>query len=174
MTLPTPDPADLPAIIATLNLYAIAVDSRRWTLFDDVFTPEVKLDYFGKRWAGLAAFRDGFAAAHEGFSATQHIVCNHVVRFDARGAAALSYCQWYLERAGTPGGDSYWGTAWYDDRLVRTAAGWRIDNRVCGIIRTAGNPAVAGAAGPPARTPLHEAARNGRLRILSEETAWTI
>jgi 3-phenylpropionate/cinnamic acid dioxygenase small subunit len=161
------------AIIDTLNLYAIAVDSRHWHLFDAIFMPEARFDYFGRRWDGLAAFRDDFAAAHEGFTATQHFVGNHVVRFDTEGATALSYCRWTLERDGTPGGDLYSGTAWYDDRLVGTGTEWRISNRTCGIIHAQGNPAVAGATTLPPRAPLHAAARDGLLRIPGGDRAWT-
>jgi hypothetical protein len=33
-------------------------------------------------------------------------------------------------------------TGWYDDRLIKTKGGWRIDNRVCRMQWWGGNPAV--------------------------------
>ena len=34
------------------------------------------------------------------------------------------------------------GTGYYDDRLVRTAEGWRIAKRVCRVVFWTGNPRV--------------------------------
>jgi hypothetical protein len=133
------------AIIQVINRYGLAMDSRGWHLFPTIFAADVELDYSGKRWSDLASFQRDFALAHADFDATQHAMTNHLV--DARGdtAAAFTYCAFRLMKRGTPGGDFLAGAAWYDDALVRTAAGWRIRRRDCRILWADGNPAVTGA-----------------------------
>jgi hypothetical protein len=44
--------------------------------------------------------------------------------------------------AGTEGGDNYIVGGTYEDRLVRTGAGWRIAHRVMTQTWTEGNPGV--------------------------------
>ena len=137
--------ADERAIIQVINRYGLAMDARRWDLFDSIFTADVELDYSGTRWSDLPSFKRDFAQAHAPFDATQHAMLNHLVEPRGDAAAAFTYCAWRLIRKGTPGGDFLAGTAWYDDALVRTAAGWRIRRRACRILWAEGNPAATGA-----------------------------
>jgi hypothetical protein len=126
----------------------------------------VELDYSGARWTDLATFKRDFAAAHERFDATQHAMLNHLVEPAGDTAAAFTYCSWRLICRGTPGGDALAGTAWYDDALLRTAAGWRISRRACRILWAEGNPAATGAAQPMPWDALREDAAAGRIGYL--------
>src|SRR4051794_24172179 len=121
------------AIIQVINRYGIAMDARRWDLFDSIFTADVELEYPSSKWRDLATFKTDFAASHAKFDATQHANVNHLVEVSGDTASAFTYCFWRLMQRGTPGGDFVEGSAWYDDALVRSDAGWRIRRRHCRI-----------------------------------------
>jgi hypothetical protein len=134
---------DLPAIVNVINLYGVAMDTQRWELFDRIFTPDVEVDFGpGSQWTALAAFKSDFGAYHAPFDSTQHVMTNHVVEADGDRAKAFTYGLWRLIRRGMEGGDFWEGTGWYDDELVRTAAGWRISRRVCRVVWWGGNALV--------------------------------
>jgi hypothetical protein len=130
-------------IIQLINLYGLAMDTRRWDLFDRIFTEDCDADYGPtSHWTDRAQFKQDFGAFHELFDATQHMMTNHLVHVKGDRAAALTYGSWRLIRhaAGDP---PVWdGTGWYDDELVRTGAGWRIARRVCRVVFWTGNPRV--------------------------------
>ena len=133
---------DVIEIIQVVNLYAIAVDTRRWELFDQVFTADAQTDFGGgARWQDRAQLKRDFAFVHEPFDATLHVTTNHqvVVRDDA--ANCISYVHGRFIRQ-VPGGNMFESGGWYDDRLVRTPAGWRISHRVCRMVWAGGNPVV--------------------------------
>jgi hypothetical protein len=130
-------------IISIINLYALAIDTQRWDLFDRVFTEGVAADYDGSaQWNDLATFKSDFAAYHDPFDGTQHTMTNHQVAVHGDRATAITYGHWRLIRKGLDGGDFWEGNGWYNDRLVRTGPGWRIKDRVCRIIWWGGNPRV--------------------------------
>lgn len=167
--------ADREDIIDLLNLYGLAMDTRRWDLFDRIFTPDCDADYGPtSHWTDREAFKRDFGKFHELFDATQHVMTNHLVQVEGDRAFSHTYGNWRLVRhaAGDP---PIWdGTGYYDDTLVRTPEGWRIARRVCRVIYWTGNPQV--------QTPkkdmvfqldlvaLHEEARGGRLDYLKAIT----
>lgn len=159
------------AIIQVINRYGLAMDTRGWDLFDSIFTADVELDYSSTRWNDLASFKRDFAAAHERFDATQHAMMNHLVEASGDSAAAFTYCSWRLISRGAPGGDFLQGTAWYDDALVRTAAGWRIRRRTCRILWADGNPAATGAREVMPWDLLRREASEGRIGYLQASAA---
>lgn len=135
--------ADREDIVALINLYGLAMDTQRWDLFDRIFTEDVDADYGAtSHWTNRAQFKADFGSFHELFDATQHVMTNHLVEVAGDTAHAHTYGAWRLIRhaAGDP---PVWdGTGYYDDRLVRTAQGWRIDRRVCRVVYWTGNPRV--------------------------------
>ncbi|PNU02919.1 nuclear transport factor 2 family protein [Novosphingobium guangzhouense] len=160
--------ADREAIVELLNLYGFAMDTRRWDLFDRIFTVDVDADYGPTScWTDRESFRTDFGTFHEMFDATQHGMSNHLVRVEGDSAQAHTYGNWRLVRhaAGDP---PVWdGSGWYDDRLRRTPEGWRIEKRVCRVVYWSGNPKVQA---PSHDTvfrldlcALHEEDRAGRL-----------
>lgn len=153
-------------IIRLINRYGIAMDAQRWDLFDTIFTEDVELDYSGMVWNTLPVVKADFAVAHEGFDATQHGMLNHLIDSDGERASAFTYCNWRLIRHGVEGGNFLEGTAWFDDALVRTGAGWRIARRVCRILWTDGNPQVIGAAEAMPTAALRSEADAGRVGYL--------
>lgn len=167
--------ADREDIIEVLNLYGFAMDTRRWDLFDRIFTADCDVDYGPtSSWREREQFKADFGTFHELFDATQHVMTNHLVQVDGGRASSHTYGSWRLIRhaAGAP---PVWdGTGYYDDELVRTAEGWRIARRVCRVVFWTGNPRV--------QTPmedmvfqldlvaLHTEARDERLNFLKAIT----
>jgi hypothetical protein len=133
---------DIVEIISVVNLYPIAVDTRQWALFDQVFTSDAQTDFGGgAKWTDLASLKRDFAVVHEPFDATQHVTTNHRVSGTEREAACISYVHGRFIRQ-VPGGSMFESAGWYDDLLVRTPAGWRIKTRNCRSIWAGGNPKV--------------------------------
>ena len=130
-------------IIQLINLYGFAMDTQRWDLFDRIFAADVDADYGAtSHWTDLASFKRDFGSFHEVFDATQHVMTNHLVTMKGNAAHSHTYGAWRLVRhaAGDP---PVWdGTGWYDDTWVRTAGGWRISKRMCGVVYWTGNPRV--------------------------------
>ena len=136
------NPGDATDVVGVVNLYALAVDTQQWDLFDRAFTPDIEADFGGGAlWRDLASFKRDFATIHGPFESTQHVTTNHVVRADGDSAYCVSYVHGRFIRD-VPGGNHFESTGWYDDRLIRTDAGWRIRQRVCRMIWWAGNPRV--------------------------------
>jgi hypothetical protein len=135
--------SDREDIVQLVNLYGFAMDTQRWDLFDRIFTEDCDADYgASSHWTDRARFKQDFGSFHEGFDATQHVMTNHLVTVAGDTAAAHTYGSWRLVRhaAGDP---PVWdGTGYYDDQLVRTAAGWRIARRVCRVVFWTGNGRV--------------------------------
>jgi hypothetical protein len=156
---------DEAAIIKILNLYAIAMDARRWDLFDKIFTDDVELEYPSSGWTDRATFQVDFAKAHERYDATQHALLTPLVEVDGDRADSFSYCMFKLIIRGAPGGDFVEGTAWYDDRWLRTDAGWRISRRRCRILWSYGSLARDGS--PMAWDVLREQAAAGEVGFLN-------
>jgi SnoaL-like domain len=161
---------DIVQIISVVNLYPLAVDTRRWDLFDQVFTPDAQADFGGgARWMDLASLKRDFALVHEPFSATQHVTTNHQVAGDEREARCISYVQGRFIRE-VPGGNMFESHGWYDDALIRTADGWRIRSRTCKAVWAGGNPKVLqtmdGVTGEQQFDSLSREAAAGRLGFL--------
>jgi len=162
---------DVQSIIGIINLYGFAVDTQRWDLFDRIFTADVEADFSkSAHWHDLQQFKSDFAVFHDPFDSTQHAMSSHLVNVSGDSAQAFSYGTWRLIRKGIEGGDFWEGTGWYDDILVRTAAGWRIKHRVCRVVWWGGNPIVQEAI-PGVKFELHSVAlrregADGRVNYL--------
>lgn len=134
---------EIASVVNVVNLYAAALDCQRWELFDQVFTADVQADFGGPApWPDLAALKRDFAAIHAPFDATMHVTTNHHVAGAGDQASCLSYVVGRFIRKLPEGGDTFESGGWYDDRLVRTADGWRIKVRSCRMVWWSGNPAV--------------------------------
>ena len=137
------DAQEIAAVVNVVNLYPAAVDTQSWALFDLVFTEDVHADFGGQAvWDGLGPLRQAFDIIHAPFAATQHATTGHQVVVEGERASCLSYVHARFVREVPAGGNMFESTGWYDDTLVRTAAGWRINQRVSRMIWWGGNPAV--------------------------------
>jgi ketosteroid isomerase-like protein len=117
---------DKAEIIEIINLYAFALDTHQWDLFDRVFTEDVVAVFVpaGSGWNGLNIFKASFAEFHAKLDSHQHTMMGHLVVVDGDTAHAFSYGNWLLIRESAEGGPTWTGTGWYDDDLVRTEQGW--------------------------------------------------
>ena len=127
---------DADAVRDVLVRYATAIDTRDWTLLRSCFTDDAETDYGESgSWRdvdGLTAFME---AAHAGFGPTNHMLSNFVIDVDGDRARATTYVHAVLVFADDP---SAWvdSVGRYDDTLVRTVDGWRIDRRRTRLTRT--------------------------------------
>lgn len=122
--------------------YTSALDTRDWQRLESCFTADPVFVHPGGRLEGFPAILARTSAALDPLDATQHLLGNVVVVVDGDTATATSYFQAQHVRAGTPGGDTYLIAGRYADTLVRTAAGWRIAERVQEYMWRDGNRAV--------------------------------
>jgi hypothetical protein len=135
---------DKTAIIEILNLYGFALDAHQWQLFDRIFTEDVIADFgpAGAVWSGLSDFKRSFAEFHTLLDSHQHAMMGQLVHVNGDTANAFTYGNWLLVREAAEGGPDWRGTGWYDDELIRTGQGWRIQRRVCRLVSWTGNPLV--------------------------------
>lgn len=124
---------DRRAIEQTLFLYSTAIDTGQWSLLAEVFTPDARIDYTraaGERISGAEApdwLRDNLAH----FKLLQHFVSNIRLSQEDDYVGCQSYVLAVHGYPG-PGGKMLFFElgGQYEDRLVRTAGGWRIAERV--------------------------------------------
>lgn len=121
------------AIVDVLFRYATAIDNRQWDLLADVFLPNARVDYRGAGGPVLSGadapswLDEQLASLH----VLQHFVSNVRVTQDGDEARSIAYVHavhGYPDDDGTMRFFDLGGE--YHDRLVQTAAGWRISERV--------------------------------------------
>ena len=117
-----------------LNLYPLIIDRHLWDLIPDLFTEDAFANYTGFQPSakGIATITAGLQAAVENFD-TQHLFGTTRIDIapDCKTADSTVYVQATLwtKPQQTPG---QYATvyAFYQDHLVKTSEGWRIQNRV--------------------------------------------
>ncbi|GFG62660.1 polyketide cyclase [Mycobacterium kubicae] len=108
--------------------YATGIDRRDWPLFRTVFTDDCHLDY-GEigAWEGVDAVTDFMDKVHAMAGHTLHRMTNQAVTVEGDQARARTYVDVLVMAADNQSGVN--GVGFYDDELIRTAAGWRIASR---------------------------------------------
>lgn len=125
--------ADRLAIHDVLVRYSAAIDTKNFAMLDDVFAPDGIGDYraSGGIRGNLAEIKEWLGQALAIFTVVQHLVTNLTI--ELRGDEAVTSC-YLFNPLGYPRDDGttemLWCGAIYRDRLVRTANGWRIRERV--------------------------------------------
>lgn len=125
--------ADRQAIEALLVRYVWAIDDKDLDALDDVFTPDAAIDYTssGGIRGAYPEIKQWLARTLAAFPMTQHLLANVDVVVDgdtATARSAFSNPMGAATRAGPLHVFQIGGR--YDDRLVRTADGWRIAERL--------------------------------------------
>ena len=117
------------AIGALLIAYGCAIDRRDWIKFRACFAEDCECDYgsFGA-WQGPAAITQYMRKAHADIGPTLHRITNIEAWTEGGQVHARSYVDALLLPPAA-GGPVHRGVGYYDDRLARTAAGWRIARR---------------------------------------------
>ena len=123
------NPVDDRAVTAVLLQYAMAIDTRDWSLFRSCFTEDMEADYAGfGRWRGRREITDFMREAHLGIGVTLHRLSNISAWRHEGDVHARCYVDAILMPARA--GDSVRrAIGWYDDRLSRTSQGWKISRR---------------------------------------------
>ena len=112
--------------------YTVAIDEKDWELLDTVYTPDAKVDYTssGGIKGEYPEVRAWLAKALAAFPMTQHLISNSVVELAGDRATARTMVFNPMGTANDRGGYKlFFVGGWYEDKLVRTAAGWRIAER---------------------------------------------
>ena len=133
MTIELSEVGDRLAIQQLMYRYAMAVDGRDWELYRTVFTSDAVIDYVdsGGGRADLETTVKWLAEVLGIFAGLQHNMTNHVVEIDGDRARACTYYVAYHTLVDGQGGETVLVMGgFYRDRLVRTAPGWRISERV--------------------------------------------
>jgi len=136
------------AILALLDRYPEALDSRRWELLEEVFDPGVVFD-FGPDWQtqGLGAAVARIRAALEPCASTQHLQGNYRIEIDGDRARSRVYVRAFHLGAGSTAGRHYEMGGEYRDELRRGEEGWRSIRRVGRMHFQWGDPAVLAPSG---------------------------
>ncbi len=109
--------------------YTWAIDTRRFDALATIFADDATADLRGVQCAGVQAIIDRIERPVSRLDVTQHLVGNHQIEIDGDTATHRCHLQSQHVKHGTPGGDNLLIGGIYEDRLVRTAAGWRISHR---------------------------------------------
>jgi len=126
------DIADRIEIDDLLTRYATALDAKDWDLWSSCFTPGAFIDYTaaGGVKGALPEVRQWLTTVLAGFPMTQHLVTNRAVRIQGDTATCRSCL---FNPMGVPDNDRlmvFFEGGYYNDKLVRTADGWRIAERI--------------------------------------------
>jgi 3-phenylpropionate/cinnamic acid dioxygenase small subunit len=115
-----------------LTRYATALDAKNWDLFSTCFTPDAFIDYTaaGGVKGTLTEVRQWLGDVMAKFPMTQHLVTNRAIDIDGDTATCRSSL---FNPMGLPDNDSlmvFFDGGYYRDKLLRTADGWRISERI--------------------------------------------
>lgn len=121
--------SDIDAITRLRYEYAFGIDTRDYELFRSVFTDEVEMDfssYNGQPAAHMSAdeWVAGVATLFNSLDATQHTMTNPLV--DVAGDRQSARQRMAMQAAHFLDGVEFTIGGWYHDRIVRVAAGWKI------------------------------------------------
>lgn len=112
--------------------YTVAIDEKDWKKLDTCFTPDAKVDYTtsGGIKGDYPEVRAWLEKALAPFTMTVHALANTTLTIDGDTATARTYVH---NPMGMPKEDGslhiFTVGAYYNDKLVRTAEGWRIAER---------------------------------------------
>jgi hypothetical protein len=123
--------ADRVAVLDVVAAYATALDTKNWSLLETLLAADATVNFgssvgTAQGPAAIAALLRGTLEALDG---SQHLVANSVVRLTGDAAEHTCYVHGQHIRRGAPGGELYVVAGRYDDRLRRTADGWRFTSR---------------------------------------------
>jgi 3-phenylpropionate/cinnamic acid dioxygenase small subunit len=126
--------ADWRAIEQVLYDYAWMVDQRKWEMMDSVFAPGATIDYTstGGRKGPYRPTLEWLDRALAPWPINLHHITNVSIRISADRAESRCYFLAPMGRKKADGSQEVITNAgYYLDSLVRTDAGWRIQQRTC-------------------------------------------
>ena len=135
---------DRSEIVAVLDRYAEALDQRRWELLEQVFAPDVDVDFGEWSARSLPEVVATIRSYLDGCGPSQHLQGNHRVEVDRDRAKSRVYIRAAHVGVGRAAGKSYEMAGEYQDELRRTPAGWRIVRRRLQVFFELGSRDVLG------------------------------
>jgi 3-phenylpropionate/cinnamic acid dioxygenase small subunit len=128
--------SDHELIIDVLVRYATGIDTRDWALFRTCFTESVHADYGADvgSWHDVDGITEYMTVMHQDMLDTKHMLTNFAIEVDGDTASASTYVRAVLVVTDDPL-TWYEPVGRYEDRLVRTADGWRISHRTFHLTR---------------------------------------
>ncbi|HUW01686.1 MAG TPA: nuclear transport factor 2 family protein [Acidimicrobiales bacterium] len=124
------EPADdRQAIIDLTVAYGRAIDAGDFDALRELFTPDATAELGASGQTGIDEICERLATALAPYSRWAHQIGDHEVTVD--GDSATARCSVHAIHV-RPAGESppiYTVSGTYEDRLVRTAVGWRITHR---------------------------------------------
>jgi len=130
--LPLQEISDRLEIQDLLARYSHAIDERDWDALDMVFTPDARIDYSetGGAAGSFAEIKAWLPVALERFPVYQHMIATTKLSIDEDRASSRTILFNPMVHEDSEGHrQTFFIGLWYRDRLVRTAAGWRIEER---------------------------------------------
>jgi SnoaL-like domain len=111
--------------------YSHAVDTGRWDLLGELFTPDALIDYtaMGGPRGGVEEITAFLRTTMPLFPAYQHLLANSSITVDGDTATARTMCHNPISLPGEEARLMFCGL-WYLDRFVRIDGGWRLAERV--------------------------------------------
>lgn len=141
--------ADREAIKEVRHRFALALDTRDWTVFDSLFTDAVDVDLpaFGAAHRSMpkAELVDLFRHTFRRPAAenpTQQLYGNFLIDIAGDAATCRSYLVGHHVLPGFSGGEEVTLRAQYLDHLTRTTDGWKIDATAIHVFAISGNPQI--------------------------------
>jgi hypothetical protein len=118
-------------ITELLVAYTVALDTKNWPGLDDVFHPDITVDYAGMfRLEGRERSVEMIRSMLETCGATQHMISNFRIEIDGDRARSRCYvCATHAGRGLISRFLHFTMHGEYRDELLRTKAGWRITRR---------------------------------------------
>jgi 3-phenylpropionate/cinnamic acid dioxygenase small subunit len=115
-----------------LTRYATALDGRDWDLWESCFVPNATIDYtaFGGIRGDVRTVRAWLEEVMARFEMSQHLVVNREIVIEGDAARCRSAFFNPMALSTPEGRVLFFDGGYYRDRLVRTASGWRIVERV--------------------------------------------
>jgi hypothetical protein len=120
---------DRDQIVTVLTHYATGIDRRDWPLLESCFADDFTSDYgeFGA-WDSRDGIMKFMIESHDPMGPTLHRLSNFVVTVTENTARAQTYVHAILT-PGAAGGAVRQAFGWYDDTLVRSSEGWKLQRR---------------------------------------------
>ncbi|MEM9255112.1 MAG: nuclear transport factor 2 family protein [Pseudomonadota bacterium] len=128
------------AIEAVLVRYARACDTRDWQLFEDVFDPDVNLNYGGLyQLKGIEGFLEMVRGMLGGCGPTLHTLSNFTINLDGDRATSSCFVRAIHAGLGSEADTYYEVWAEYRDTLRRCDSGWRVTTRHMQVLKEVGS-----------------------------------
>jgi SnoaL-like domain len=129
-------------IIATINRYAMAIDTKDWTLFRSLFADDCVMEVGSSVHRGADSLTEHMRGLHEPLDASMHRMTNTTMEPSDDGVRARTYLDALLVRRDHPAGPTLRIVGLYDDVLRPNSDTWVIQHRRFRAVWREGNSAV--------------------------------